>query len=276
MTAVEFRALMKKESVAEEPSGFNRPVRLSSSAMDVYVDDEDVQPAKNIPPSPPSAQIGHRGSDNMVRETVPVLPVPSAPETPPEQPPAAYRLIGELFGTYILLEQETALLLVDKHAAHERMLYEELQENIRYGNRQVLLIPIPVTLSREEYAAVVADPDAVANLGFAMEDFGDGVLLVREVPVELGAGDIPGLVGEIAVRLLRGNKNLTPESLDKLYYSIACKSAIRAGDRNKPEELAEIIRRLEKNPQITHCPHGRPVSVKMTRYEIEKLFGRIV
>jgi DNA mismatch repair protein MutL len=247
-------------------------VRLSSSALDVYVD-EDVQPAKNIPPSPPSEQIGHGNSGSMIREAAPVPPPPPPPETPP---PAAYRLIGELFGTYILLEQETALLLVDKHAAHERMLYEELLRSIRTGNRQVLLTPLPVTLSREEYAAVVADPAAVESLGFAVEDFGDGVLLVREVPVELGEGDIPGLLGEIAVRLLRGNKNLTPESLEKLYYSIACKSAIKAGDRNRPEELEEIIRRLEKNPQITHCPHGRPVSVKMTRYEIEKLFGRIV
>jgi DNA mismatch repair protein MutL len=210
----------------------------------------------------------------MVREAEPVPPAPPVPEPPP--PAAPYRLIGELFGTYILLEQEAALVLVDKHAAHERMLYEELLRSIRTGNRQVLLTPVTVTLSREEYAAAVADPAAVENLGFAVEDFGDGVLLVREVPVELAEGDIPGLVGEIAARLLKGNKNLTPESLDKLYYSIACKSAIRAGDRNSPEELAELIRRLEKNPQITHCPHGRPVSVKMSRYEIEKLFGRIV
>jgi DNA mismatch repair protein MutL len=209
-------------------------------------------------------------------------PIDATPQDEVEEPPAdeaeiiPARVIGELFGTYILIERGESLLLVDKHAAHERLKYEELLGNLAYGNRQVLLEPISVTLPREEYGAALENPGAIEDLGFGVEDFGDGVILIREAPIELGELDIPGIVGEVAARLARGNKDLTPDALDRLYYSIACNSALRAGDRNSPEELAELARRLERNPHITHCPHGRPVTVELSRARIEKLFGRIV
>ena len=188
---------------------------------------------------------------------------------------AEYKLIGELFTTYIILESMDTLILVDKHAAHERIIYEQLIKSLSYGNRQVLMSPLSLTLSKEEYSVVAENIEKLAEIGFLAEDFGGSTVLVREIPIELGESDIANVIIEIAGRLLAGNRDITPESLDKLYYSIACKSAVRSGDRNSELELEEIIRRLEQNPQITHCPHGRPVSVKITRYEIEKMFGRL-
>jgi len=195
---------------------------------------------------------------------------------PAESGPAALRLIGEAFGVYILLEREGGeLLLVDKHAAHERILYEELLQNLSHSHRQVLLTPLTVQLPQEDCAALLENPDVLTGMGFAVEDFGGGTVVVREVPLELGEGDVRYVVCEVADKLRRGKLDLTPTALDRLYYSIACRGAIKAGDKNSPAELTRLVERLAENPQITHCPHGRPVSVVLSRREVEKMFGRL-
>jgi DNA mismatch repair protein MutL len=188
---------------------------------------------------------------------------------------AEWRVIGELFKTYILVEAGDKLVLVDKHAVHERILYEKLKASISAGDRQTLLAPVTVSLPREEHAAMLENPEKLEALGFLAEDFGGGAVIVREVPLELSEKDIAMTIREIADKLKNHAHDLTPNVLDRLHYSIACRSALKAGDLNSPEELAEIIRRLEENPEITHCPHGRPVSVRITRREIEKMFGRL-
>lgn len=231
-------------------SSFSKPLPLHNACLDIQVDDD--------PPTPYTSP--------------PAVPPPPQPEPPA---PADLQLIGELFHTYILIQQGDAFLLVDKHAAHERILYEQLQENIRYGNRQVLLSPRAVTLAKEEYDALIADIARVEKLGFCIEDFGDGTVLIRETPIELGEKDVDAILVEIAERIRKGNRDLTPEVLDRLYYSIACRSAVKGGDHNQPLELQEIVRRLQQNPEITHCPHGRPVAVRMHKHEIEKRFGRL-
>lgn len=190
--------------------------------------------------------------------------------------PINMRLIGELFDTYILLEQEGELLLVDKHAAHERILYEEIRVAAsQQRDRQVLLSPMPVTLQRNEYAILLEHLDTVNDIGFLVEDFGTGTLIVRETPVLLEGQDVTFLLSEIAEKLLQQQSDLTPKALEDLYDSIACKTALRAGDKNNPAELKEIIRLLTVNPHITHCPHGRPIVLKIPRQEIEKMFGRL-
>lgn len=269
MSAQEFRMVFGGE---EEPAAFSRPAALHSSRLDIRVEDGETPPSSAYSAKNPPAD-----SATLVAET-PAGPgsgrPPAAPEEPPA-PPAAIRQIGEVFGTYILLEQGDDLLLVDKHAAHERILYERLKQTVAYGNRQLLLTPQTVTLSKEEYDALTGDLERVAALGFGVEDFGDGTVLVREIPIELGQKDIALLLGEIAARLQKGNRDITPETLDRLYYSIACRSALQAHDKNNPAELAEIVRKLQQHPAITHCPHGRPVVVRLTRREVEKMFGRL-
>ena len=186
-----------------------------------------------------------------------------------------WRVVGELFKTYILVEAADELVLVDKHAVHERLLYNRLKGSAAQGTRQSLLAPVTVSLPREEHAALLDEAEKVEALGFMAEDFGGGAVIVREVPLELAEADIALTIREIAEKLKNHAHDLTPHVLDRLYYSIACRSALKAGDRGTPEELAEIVRQLQKNPDVTHCPHGRPVSTRITRRELEKMFGRL-
>lgn len=184
-------------------------------------------------------------------------------------------VIGEAFGTYIIMESGDGLLLVDKHAAHERILYEKLKAGIAYGNRQTLLTPQSVALSRDEHSALTENIGELEKLGFMVEDFGGDSVIVREVPIELSNADIAFTIREIADKLKNNAKDLTPHVLDRLYYNIACRAAVKAFDKSSGDELLEIVNQLRDNPSITHCPHGRPVFVRLSRHDIEKMFGRL-
>lgn len=186
-----------------------------------------------------------------------------------------FRVIGELFGTYILLEENAELALIDKHAAHERILYEKLKSELSVGNRQVLLSAQIVPLSRDEHTVLLESSHQVEKLGFLIEDFGGNAVAVREIPIELNEANIAFLISEIADKLKSNRLDLTPRVLDRLYYSIACRSAIKAHDKSSTAELTEIVRQLRENQSITHCPHGRPVLIRLSRREIEKMFGRL-
>jgi len=185
------------------------------------------------------------------------------------------RLVGELMETYILLERQDALLLVDKHAAHERILFEKLKKDNQNLSRQMLLDPVSVRLSREQYSAAIEHIDVFVPLGFAVEDFGEGMLLVREVPLILPRADAAALVEEISQSLAENNTDPTPEMLDDLLHSVACRSAIKAGSHSHKIEQQAIIDMLDKDPTLRTCPHGRPIAVSLSKREIEKMFGRI-
>ncbi len=222
-------------------------------------------------------------------------PVEEAPATPVEEPkpmekaapqPLKYadeekdhyesaRIIGELFGTYILLENGNDLILIDKHAAHERLLFEQLKQLDLTKDRQLLLAPVLVHLSREDYAAVADNTEAFQQLGFEVENFDGGDLLVREVPMALPDSDIRSIIEECAHKMLLNRCDLTPEILDDLLHNIACRSAIKAHDKNNTMELEQIITMLRNNEDVKYCPHGRPIARLLSRREIEKLFGRI-
>ncbi|MCL2056767.1 MAG: DNA mismatch repair endonuclease MutL [Oscillospiraceae bacterium] len=263
LTAREFRALFA-EKESEEPPNFNRSVKLKSADIDIFVDDVPRSRGGNLPPV----------KDTPLPPVKGAAPPPVKPEPKPEIEEEPCRLVGEVFGVYIIIERGKELLLADKHAAHERMIYEYLTKNLELGDRQILLSPVAAVLSGEEYTAAAENQSEFERLGFGVEDFGANTILVREVPIELGEQDIPNIIGEIAAKLVKGMRKLTPDVIDRLFYSIACKAALRAGDKNSKEELAEIIRRLAADPEITHCPHGRPVSVHITRREIDKMFGK--
>ncbi len=206
--------------------------------------------------------------------------VPAPPEEPEkivitEEEKPQVRAVGELFSTYILVEYGNELLLIDKHAAHERIIYEQLKAQNKNIPSQMLLCPITVHLSREEYAAVIADIDLLADSGFAVEDFGDGTVIVSEYPVVLEGADIAAQLTEIAGYLADNVRDVTTEKLDWIFHSAACRAAVKAGDVTSDYELQQFAERVLSMPDIRYCPHGRPVLAGFTRRDIERLFGRV-
>lgn len=192
-----------------------------------------------------------------------------------EKQPPAVLYIGELFKTYLLAEMDGVFYIIDKHAAHERLIYNQLTAAEHIESQQ-LLAPVSVTLGREEYAALIPELPTLRKAGFEAEEFGGREILVRAVPMLLSGCDIAAAVQEMAGGFAEGGKAIKLAPLDWIYHSTACRAAIKAGDENRPQELADFAKRVLLNDDIRTCPHGRPVCFSLTRKEIEKQFGRIV
>ena len=200
------------------------------------------------------------------------LEVVEEKEIPEVEP---YRVIGEAFKTYILVEQGEKLLLIDKHAAHERMLFEKYRASQDAIETQMLLVPVTVTLSKEEYSAVLDNLEVLSKAGYGIEDFGNGMVILNECPTAVADADLAGVVMELAGYLADNRKEIIPEKLDWIYHSTACRAAIKAGDKTSAFELNSFVEKLLNNPDIRYCPHGRPVLIELTKRDIEKNFGRI-
>ncbi len=209
------------------------------------------------------------------------LPIPKPaqepePEPAPQPKPVedTFRIIGEALETYILVEQDDAILLIDKHAAHERILFEKLKTETQPVMRQMLLQPLAADLSREESAAVLEYASLLDDCGYGVEDFGDGTVLVRHVPEYIDPADAQVSLAELAAKLLSG-ATLSPNELrDELLHSIACKAAIKAGWHTDPRERAHLVREVMRREDLKYCPHGRPICITLTRAQLEKQFKR--
>ena len=187
--------------------------------------------------------------------------------------PAPWRMVGEALDTYIICQDESEnLWLIDKHAAHERLRFNALKERQEPPMSQLLLQPLAVDLEADAYAAALASLSLLEELGFSCEDFGAGTLLVREIPADICPEDAAATIEELAEGLRLGRAD-PAAARDHLLQTMACKSAIKAGMHTSPAELRALVDRVQSG-EIQYCPHGRPVAVKLTRYEIEKMFKR--
>lgn len=185
-----------------------------------------------------------------------------------------FKVVGEAFKTYIIVEIDKDLYFIDKHAAHERMNFEKLKSNTDISS-QVLLSPVTVKLSQEEYSAVCDNLNVYQNCGFLVEDFGNCVVIVRECPSMLNGEDVADLIQETAQSLIDGKTDIMPEKMDWIFHSTSCRAAVKAGDYTSPYERDLFVKKLLSMPEIRYCPHGRPVLIKMSKYDIEKQFGRV-
>lgn len=192
----------------------------------------------------------------------------NAPETPLEY-------IGEAFRTYIITQRRDELCLIDKHAAHERILYEQLAAGYGAASSQILLAPVTVNLSAPEKTALLENAELLNNAGIQAEDFGGGTMLVRAVPADVPVSDVEGLLCELADRLARGSRETVSEKTQWVMHSIACKAAIKAGDKSDRRELLALAQDILNGKVPPFCPHGRPVVLKLTKKELEKQFGRL-
>lgn len=192
-------------------------------------------------------------------------------EVEDEKPPVT--LIGEAFLTYIIVQMGESVFMIDKHAAHERILFNKLKKEQK-TEMQALLTAVTVSLTREEYNAVISNTEKLSKAGFEVEDFGNSSVRVSAVPSALTKEDIPSVISELAGDLLKG-KAPDAERLDDMYHTVACKAAIKAGSRTSPLEMQKLAERVLYSDDIMYCPHGRPVAFEIKRRELEKQFGRI-
>lgn len=186
----------------------------------------------------------------------------------------AWRMIGQAYDSYIFVETEENILVIDKHAAHERVLYEKLAAN-KELNVQELLVGVPVVIGREQASVLLENAEFLAEKGFTVEDFGEGSIIVRTVPSTLGnLKGLNGILEDFARSLSDGNHLSFAERCDRALYTVACKAALKARIKNRPEDDENVVRMLAENPQLRYCPHGRPFIKKLPKREIEKYFDR--
>lgn len=186
------------------------------------------------------------------------------------------KYLGEAFSTYILVQKgKDKIIFIDKHAAHERIIYEKLRKEKGKGYMQCLLAPVVVTLPKDEYNAVIENIERLEKYNFEIDDFGNGKVAVRGVPQYVDNCDIDDMIAEIANNLLEKKKDINTEQMDWIFHSVSCRSAIKAGNVNYEQELMEIAKIVDTDQNIRYCPHGRPVSFVLTKRELEKQFGRV-
>lgn len=254
----------KPETADSEPSTIQhfldaqRAKKEETAAIEADIRPELSEKAATLPDEKPEETA--RALDTAVDEKPAELPV---------------TVIGEAFKTYIIVQQGESIFLVDKHAAHERMLFNELVRNDIKRSTQMLLTPITVTLSKEEYSSVLDNLDMLMQAGFAVEDFGYSVVIVRECPMEISADEVADVVAELAGYLVENRQKLISEKKEWLFSLMACKAAIKGGMYTTEYERELFIKRLFASPEIRYCPHGRPVMIEITRRELEKNFGRV-
>lgn len=188
-----------------------------------------------------------------------------------ERPPIT--LIGEAFLTYIIVQMGESVFMIDKHAAHERILFNRLKKEQK-TETQTLLTAVIVALTGDEYNAAISNTEALEKAGFEVEDFGNSSVRVSAVPASLTREDIPSVISELAGKLSKG-KAPDSERLDDMYHTVACKAAIKAGSRTSPLEMQKLAERVLYSDDVMYCPHGRPVAFEIKRRELEKQFGRI-
>lgn len=209
------------------------------------------------------------------RVTLPQEPVEMVPEQIVIEQPPEIQVLGELFKTYILAQMGESLFIIDKHAAHERILYNKLKSQARV-DEQILLSPVAVTVSRDEHSALLESIDELKSAGITIEDFGGQCVLVRTFPMILSGADIDSTIREIAAGFVGGSREVQSSKIDWIYHSSACRAAVMGGDTGRPAEWLDLAKQVLLDDSIRFCPHGRPVCIEMTRKELEKQFGRIM
>ena len=233
---------------------------------------------RTLPGNPPPSSLS-KPDEKPMHAAAAIEVQPTAPE--PQQPTAllpTYRIVGEVFNCYILVEQEDTLLLIDKHAAHERILFEEFKAKLKQveGAAQLLLTPIVLNMSGEECGALTEYRDELEEIGFAFLLKGTRVE-ITQIPNGVSVVVAPDLLGLLAAQILtdRGDVRLTRDLLfERALYQASCKSAIKGGRVYDEGHIAWLVERLLSLPDITVCPHGRPVAIKLTHQALDRQFSR--
>ena len=189
-------------------------------------------------------------------------------------PEIQWRMVGELYSSYIIVEQGEEAYLIDKHAAHERILFEKLKANQEKISSQMLLMPIPVRLSPEAAGELLANKALLDELGFEIDEFGENTIVARQIPMDLSPDHTAETLEELASDLLNGRREKASTVRDEVLHTVACKAAIKAGWKNDEAELLAVAKEVMNRDDLKHCPHGRPICITLSKKQLEKQFKR--
>ena len=249
---------------------------------------ERIAPSAPVQPAPEPVQTAPAGEPKvkpeLPKQEIPFVPaIPSAQQTLElpdqqtiEEPKLIpWRIVGEVFHTYIICEDaESCLWLIDKHAAHERILFEKLKANQETISSQSLLTPIPCRLSPDACAILMANTTLLEELGFDAEEFGENTLLLRQIPMDLGTEQAAETLEQMAADLLNGRREKKDSVRDEILHTVACKAAIKAGWHSNEKELLVLVEQVMGREDLKHCPHGRPICITLSKKQLEKQFKR--
>jgi len=208
------------------------------------------------------------------------IPDPIPVEEEPEQVELAmpevpdWRMVGELYNSYIIVEQGEEAYLIDKHAAHERILFEKLKANQEKISAQSLLTPIPVRLSPQAVGELLTHKEMLDELGFEIDEFGENTVILRQIPMDLDPSHAAEAIEEMAADLLNGRSEKATTVRDEILHTVACKAAIKAGWKNDEAELLAVAKEVMARENLKHCPHGRPICITLSKKQLEKQFKR--
>ena len=262
-TAIQSAPQPKKEAAAATVLAVERqqsiPVqeKILTPSITPIIPEKQQEIATSIPAESPG-----KHTEN-VEQTAIVMPA----EIP-------WRMVGELYNSYILVEQGEDAFLIDKHAAHERILFEKLKAHQEAISSQMLLSPIAVHLSPEGAAELLTNTAMLMELGFEIEEFGDNTVLLRQIPMDLDASDASDVLETLAADLLRGRREKADTARDEILHTVACKAAIKAGWVNDEKELLALVKQVMAREDLKYCPHGRPICITLSKKQLEKQFKR--
>ncbi len=293
MSADEYKSFAAALANSPKPT----PVAAKATIQAVQSERPVPPPVREIPVYPkPETSIGcapEKPQPSPVSHRSPPIPAPQQPFVPDSEPeqsaiampepeqevlamPAEipWRMAGELFRSYVIVEQGDEAFLIDKHAAHERILFEKLRSNPQQITSQSLLSPIPVRLRADAAAMLLNKKALLDQLGFELDEFGENTILVRRIPMDLGEEEVPDTLIQMADDLLSGRGADTETVRDELLHTMACKAAIKAGWKNDEKELLALVKQVMNRPELKYCPHGRPICITLSKHQLEKEFKR--
>ncbi len=262
-TAVQSAPQPKKEAAVATVSKIERPANMPLREFVQLPQIHAEKPAEPKPaPIPKKAELPPMVEEEPEQVT---LKMPKVPD---------WRMVGELYNSYILVEQGDEAFLIDKHAAHERILFEKLKANQEAISSQTLLSPIPVRLSPSAAGELLGNKELMEELGFEIEEFGENTVLLRQIPMDLSPDDAAEAVEELSADLLSGRRERIDSVRDELLHTVACKAAIKAGWKNDEKELLAVAKEVMAREDLKYCPHGRPICVSLSKKQLEKQFKR--
>ena len=274
-TALKDAPQPKKEAAVAAAAKIERPANmpLREFVMMPQVQEKAVPKSPERKPAP--AEPAAPEASVAAAQTAPLAEEPLAEQTALDMPAEIpWRMVGELYNTYIIVEQGDEAFLIDKHAAHERILFEKLKANPEGISAQSLLQPLPVRLNPSAAGELLVNMDMLEELGFEIEEFGENTVLLRQIPMDLSPETAAEAVETLAADLLSGRRESKDTVRDELLHTVACKAAIKAGWHNDEQELLAVAKAVMAREDLKYCPHGRPICVCLSKKQLEKQFKR--